>query len=111
MRAPGGPGQAEAPQALARQRAGQRLYIVPDQVNVSGCGTLFVGQAVRIQRPADLGPGFGGNPLHQAGIGHIFQKNRRNLLRSDLADDGREVPGAWPRIRSKRPRGAMKAMP
>lgn len=87
------PGGGVAP-ALARKRARQGLYIVPDHINVSGCRALFVGQTVRIERSADIRPGLGGDPPHQARITDVFQKNSRNFLLSDLGNDGCNVAGA-----------------
>ena len=85
------PAAGRAP-ALVGERAGQRLYIVPDHVDVSGRVALFVRQAVRIERPADLGAGFAADPRDQPGIADIFQKNRRDFLPPDLGDDAGDVP-------------------
>ena len=76
----GAPAGREAP-ALVGQRAGQRLYIVPDHINVSGGIALFVRQAVRIQRSAEPGAGLGRYPPHQPRVADIFQKYRRDFLR------------------------------
>jgi len=38
------------------------FILLPDQFNVSGSIALFIRQAVGIERSADLGAGFGGDP-------------------------------------------------
>src|ERR1700742_3925906 len=83
----------EVAPTLPAQRAGQGLYIVPDEVNVSGGRPLFAGQTVRIERAADGRPGLRRDAADQALVADIFEKNRRNFLGLDLSDDGSDVAG------------------
>src|SRR6185437_4611236 len=69
------------------QRLGQGLYIGLDQRNIGGSGALFTGQTVRIERPADLGPGLLRDPPHQAVVGDVLQEDSRDLVLLDLGDD------------------------
>src|ERR1700686_1130364 len=86
-------GGREAP-ALFGRRAGQRLYIVPDQFNVSGGVALFVRQAVGIERSADASAGFRGYPLNEPGVADIFKKNSWNFCSPDLDDNPRYIARA-----------------
>src|ERR1700742_2555850 len=88
------PGPAGRAPALVAERAGQGLYIVPDHRNVSGCFALFGSETVRIEGAPDPGPGLISDPLDQAGIADIFEKNRRNFRFFDLGDDPCDVAGA-----------------
>ena len=50
------------------ERRAERPYIVADHVDVSGRGTLFVGQGVGVKGPSDFRPGLLGNPLPTVGL-------------------------------------------
>src|SRR6202022_71995 len=89
----GAPAAGRAP-ALIRQRARQRLYIVPDHINVSGGFALFIRQAVGIERSADHGAALGRYPLHQPWIADIFKKNGWDFRSLDLADNPGDVARA-----------------
>src|SRR5215813_15228214 len=80
--------------ALVAERAGQGLYIVPDEGNVSGCSPLFVAQTVRIEGAAGLRPGLGRDPADQPVVADILQKYRRYFGGLDLVDDGGDIAGA-----------------
>src|SRR5690242_14126904 len=82
-----------APTPLVAERAGQGLYIVPHEVNVSGGGTLFVGQTIGIEGAADLRPGLGRDPADQPLVAEILQEDGRYFFRLDLPDQGRDVAG------------------
>ena len=68
---------------------------MPDQFNVSGGIALFAGQAVGIERSADLGASFRRYPLDQPGVADIFKKHGRNLSGPDLGDNPGDIAGAW----------------
>src|SRR6185437_12549135 len=87
------PAGGVAPTPLIAERAGQGLYIVPDEGNVSGGRPVFAGQTVRIEGPARLGPGLGCDPAHQPVVAQIFQKYRGDFIGLDPLDQGRDVAG------------------
>jgi hypothetical protein len=72
---------------------------VADQIDIGRRIALGVGQRVGIERAADLGSGLARDLLHQPGVGHVLQKDRRDLLLLDLRDDGGHVPGRCLRFR------------